>query len=168
MDSTAPQENFSMLPDPPTFVDGRAARLDIRPSSTPAQFIFPMRRQHRLPNQRQTSHIEEEAERTIQRIHRVRTRAMTLNTDEVLSEVIEGITEGMDALRHLISEEISDLVKELSMDEGDAVEEAIRQGTRTLETLNANRDIIETQHIKRELEMISPSPKSVSPHPRGG
>ncbi|KZT20319.1 hypothetical protein NEOLEDRAFT_1182631 [Neolentinus lepideus HHB14362 ss-1] len=115
-----------MLPDPPTFVDGRAARLDIRPSSTPAQFVFPVRRQHGLPNQRQTSHIEEEAERTIQCIHRLRTRVMTLNTHKVLSEAIEGITEGMDALRHLISEEISNPVKELSMDEGDALEEAIR------------------------------------------
>ncbi|KZT27237.1 hypothetical protein NEOLEDRAFT_1177010 [Neolentinus lepideus HHB14362 ss-1] len=63
------------------------------------------------------------------------------------------VTEGMDALRQLISEEISDLAKELSMDEGDAVEEVIRQ---------------ETQRVKRELKMVSPSPKSVSPHLQGG
>ncbi|EPQ54049.1 hypothetical protein GLOTRDRAFT_130436 [Gloeophyllum trabeum ATCC 11539] len=155
------------FPDPPTFIDGRAARLPFRPASTPARFM-PAR-----PNRRgasgvwPASRIEEAADRTDRIIHQLSMQALTSNSYEEISVIVEQLEEELDWFRDTVRTEAASRNREINMDEGDRVRRTMHKGAEAINSLTANLDRMEARRVKRELETRSPTARHATTHPLG-
>ncbi|EPQ55798.1 hypothetical protein GLOTRDRAFT_129014 [Gloeophyllum trabeum ATCC 11539] len=92
-------------------------------------------------------------------------QALTSNSYEEISAIVEQLEEELDWFRDTVRTEAASRNREINMDEGDCVRRTMHKGAEAINSLTANLDRMEARRVKRELETRSPTARHATMHP---